>query len=110
VTQVVLKLTPTWPSFNAPDGWRHHGTAGECDPLALMQFRTRAEAYRAISECTYAGHRGGRRMTCPYKPLEFNVVIELDPVEEKTAGGIILPPSTKEADKLACEEGTLVAI
>jgi chaperonin GroES len=49
-------------------------------------------------------------MSCPYRPLEFNVVIELDPVEEKTAGGIILLQQTKEADTLAAEEGTLVAV
>lgn len=43
-------------------------------------------------------------------PVEFYVVVELDPQEEKTAGGIILPGSVQDKDKLATEEGTLVAI
>ena len=49
-------------------------------------------------------------MTCPYLPQEFNIVVELDPIEEKTAGGIILPVEKVERDKLAFEEGTLVAV
>lgn len=44
------------------------------------------------------------------RPMEFNVIVEMDPVEEKTAGGIILPTSKQERDKLATEEGTLVAV
>lgn len=44
------------------------------------------------------------------RPMEFNVVVEMDPVEEKTAGGIILPTSKTDRDKLAAEEGTLVAL
>lgn len=43
-------------------------------------------------------------------PMEFNVVVELDPAESKTAGGIYLPESTKEADKTAADEGTLIAV
>jgi chaperonin GroES len=42
-------------------------------------------------------------------PVEFCVVVELDKQEEKTAGGIILPSAVKDKDKLAAEEGTLVA-
>jgi len=49
-------------------------------------------------------------MSCWIEPIEFNVVVELDPVEEVTAGGIILPGSKTERDKLAGEEGTLVAV
>ena len=48
-------------------------------------------------------------MTCWIEPLAFNVVVELDPTEEVTSGGIILPASKTERDKLAGEEGTLVA-
>jgi len=43
-------------------------------------------------------------------PLEFFVVVELDRDEEKTAGGIILLKQTQDADKLATQEGTLVAV
>jgi chaperonin GroES len=43
-------------------------------------------------------------------PLEFFVVVELDPTEEKTKGGIILPSQTTDKDKLATQEGTLVAV
>lgn len=49
-------------------------------------------------------------MSCWLKPLAFNVVVELDPVDEVTKGGIILLPSETERDKLACQEGTLVAV
>ncbi len=44
------------------------------------------------------------------RPLEYFVVVELDPAEEKTAGGIILPSQVKDADKLSTQEGTLVAV
>lgn len=43
-------------------------------------------------------------------PVEFFVVVELPPREEKTAGGIILPSMVQDKDKLATQEGTLVAI
>lgn len=42
-------------------------------------------------------------------PLEFFVVVELDPLEERTKGGIILPAQVSDKDKLATQEGTLVA-
>jgi chaperonin GroES len=42
-------------------------------------------------------------------PLGFAVVVRLDPVEEKTKGGIIIPDSIKDADELSAQEGTLVA-
>lgn len=43
-------------------------------------------------------------------PLEFFVVVELDPFEEKTPGGIILPSKVQDQDKLATQEGALVAV
>lgn len=43
-------------------------------------------------------------------PLEFFVVVALDPLEERTAGGIILPSKVQEQDKLATQEGTLIAV
>lgn len=49
-------------------------------------------------------------MSCWIEPMAFNVVVEIDPVEEVTKGGIILLDSKKERERLACEEGTLVAI
>lgn len=49
-------------------------------------------------------------MTCPFKPLEFNVVVELDPVESKTKGGIIMLDTATERDKLGIQEGTLIAL
>lgn len=44
------------------------------------------------------------------QPMEFNVVVALDPTEEKTAGGIILPTTAKDRDELATDEGTLEAV
>jgi co-chaperonin GroES (HSP10) len=42
--------------------------------------------------------------------MEYNVVVEMDPTEEVTRGGIILPSSKTDRDKLATEEGVLVAL
>ncbi len=42
-------------------------------------------------------------------PVEFMVVVELDPAEEKTAGGIILTKQTVEADEISAQQGVLVA-
>lgn len=43
-------------------------------------------------------------------PLEFFVIVALDAAEEKTAGGIILPTTVKDQDKLSTQEGTLIAV
>lgn len=43
------------------------------------------------------------------RPMEFNVVVEIDPIESKTPGGIYLLDTAKERDKLGIQEGTLVA-
>ncbi len=43
------------------------------------------------------------------EPVEYNVVIRMDPVEERTTGGIILPGTKKDRDELAADEGTLIA-
>lgn len=42
-------------------------------------------------------------------PVEYNIVVRMDPVEEKTAGGLYLPQTKTERDKLAADEGTIVA-
>lgn len=47
---------------------------------------------------------------CPFEPLAFNVVVELDPTEEVTKGGIILIDNETERRKLGAEQGTLVAV
>ncbi len=44
------------------------------------------------------------------RPMEYNVVVKPDAVEEVTKGGIILPLDKAERDKLAVEEGMLVAV
>lgn len=51
----------------------------------------------------------GAKFRCGLIPVEYTVVIELDPVKEKTAGGIFIPDSVQEIDKLSAQEGTLVA-
>jgi co-chaperonin GroES (HSP10) len=43
------------------------------------------------------------------RPVEFNVIIELDPVEEKTPGGIIMTSNRVDRDRLEETEGTLIA-
>ena len=49
-------------------------------------------------------------MTCNLIPMEFNVIVELDPTEEVTKGGIILTKATVDRDQLEADEGTLVAV
>ena len=44
------------------------------------------------------------------QPCEFNVLIAPEEVEEKTAGGIILPDTSKETEQLAAMRGRLVAV
>jgi chaperonin GroES len=48
-------------------------------------------------------------MTTDLTPLEYNCVIALDPTEEKTSGGIILPGQRVERNRLEETEGTLVS-
>ena len=43
-------------------------------------------------------------------PLEYKVLVKLDPVEEKTSGGIILLDERKERDQMAATAGTLIAV
>lgn len=43
------------------------------------------------------------------RPIDYRVIVRPDEVEERTKGGIILPPGTREADRLRQEKGTLVA-
>jgi chaperonin GroES len=44
------------------------------------------------------------------QPLDLRVLVLPDPVEVKTAGGIILPDQHKEREKYAMQHGTLVAV
>lgn len=43
-------------------------------------------------------------------PLEYNVVIRMDPVEEKTASGLYIPQTKVDRDELSADEGTIVAM
>ncbi|MCF4166343.1 co-chaperone GroES [Zavarzinia compransoris] len=43
-------------------------------------------------------------------PTEYRVLVKLDPIEEKTRGGIIVPDDTKERQQMAQIAGTLVAV
>lgn len=43
-------------------------------------------------------------------PCEFNVIVALDPDEERTAGGIILPTEKVDRNRLEETEGTLIAV
>ena len=43
-------------------------------------------------------------------PVEYNIVVRMDPVEEKTASGLYLPQTKTERDELAADEGTIVAV
>lgn len=43
-------------------------------------------------------------------PVEFKILIEPEIVEEKTIGGIILTPKTKEMEQMAQVKGILIAV
>jgi len=43
-------------------------------------------------------------------PVEYKCVVELDPIEEKTSGGIFLPQDNRDRSQMASTEGTLIAI
>ena len=45
-----------------------------------------------------------------FQPLEFNVVVKPDPVEEKTKGGLVLPDEVKERDRYGATRATIVAV
>lgn len=44
------------------------------------------------------------------RPSGFNVIVRMDTAETVTPGGIILPEKQAERDKLAVEEGEIVAM
>ncbi len=48
--------------------------------------------------------------TSGIEPLDLRVLVLPDPVEDKTAGGIILPDAHKEREKFATQYGTLIAV
>lgn len=42
-------------------------------------------------------------------PVEYNIVVRMDPVEEKRESGLIVPQTKVDRDKLAADEGVIVA-
>jgi co-chaperonin GroES (HSP10) len=49
-------------------------------------------------------------MTTRLIPAGYRVLVEPDPIEEETSGGIILVKDTVDADRFSTVTGTLVAI
>lgn len=43
-------------------------------------------------------------------PVEYNIVVRMDPVEEVRPSGLIVPDSKRDRDKLSADEGTIVAV
>ena len=43
------------------------------------------------------------------EPVEFRCVVRLDPVEEKTVGGIIIPDERRDRGQMAATDATLLA-
>lgn len=44
------------------------------------------------------------------EPLDLRILVKPDPVEERTAGGIILADATKDRKKYAATRATLIAV
>lgn len=43
-------------------------------------------------------------------PVEYNVVLRMDPVKDQTDSGLYIPQSKKDRDELSADEGTLIAV
>lgn len=43
-------------------------------------------------------------------PVEYNVVVRMDVVEDKTASGLYIPQTKVDRDELSADEGTIVAV
>lgn len=46
----------------------------------------------------------------PFAPVEYKVLIRLDELQRKTAGGIIIPDERYDRDRMAQTEATLIAV
>lgn len=42
-------------------------------------------------------------------PVEYNIVVRMDPVKETTDSGLYLPQTKTDRDKLSADEGVIVA-
>jgi chaperonin GroES len=51
-----------------------------------------------------------RRPAMPFEPCLYRIKVKPDTVEEKTAGGIILPGSVKDQEKAATVTGTVISV
>lgn len=43
-------------------------------------------------------------------PCEYNIVVRMDPVEERTSGGLYIPQTKVDRDELSADEGAIVAV
>lgn len=50
------------------------------------------------------------RCKAPIRPMGYNVLVAVDVVEEKTAGGIIIPDKHRERENSASDKGRIVAV
>jgi chaperonin GroES len=49
-------------------------------------------------------------LKCGLEPMEFNVIVFPDVVDEKTKGGLILPETEREKLQWAEQRGTVIAV
>lgn len=47
--------------------------------------------------------------TSGIRPIEYRVLVRLDPIEEKSKGGIIIPTDTRDMKKESQERATVIA-
>lgn len=50
------------------------------------------------------------RCKAPIRPMGYNVLVAVEVVEEKTAGGIIIPDKHRERENAASDRGRIVAV
>lgn len=48
--------------------------------------------------------------TSGLRPLEFNVIVRQDEVDEKTKGGVFLPQTVREREEYAAVHGVIVSV
>jgi len=46
----------------------------------------------------------------PIRPTLYNLLVRVDEVEEKTAGGIVIPKDTQDSEQMGNAVGTVVAM
>ena len=59
---------------------------------------------------TCARERQAERNPSGIRPVEYRILVKPTEVEERTEGGIIIPPTVRDRDQMAQADGVLMAV